>query len=71
MYRQISNLILYSDLGEDSILLRLAEIFEDFEKRSDTTASLIRRVYREIKKLLDLADEQYQHYDYPCNSHKH
>ncbi len=55
MYRQISNLILYSDLGEDSILLRLAEIFEDFEKRSDTTASLIRRVYREIKKLLDLA----------------
>lgn len=55
MYRQISNLILYSDLGEDSILLRLAEIFEDFEKRSDTTASLIRRIYREIKKLLDLA----------------
>ena len=55
MYRQISNLILYSDLGEDSILLRLAEIFEDFEKRSDTTASLVRRIYREIKKLLDLA----------------
>lgn len=55
MYRQISNLILYSDLGEDSILLRLAEIFEDFEKRSDTTASLIRRIYHEIKKLLDLS----------------
>ncbi len=55
MYRQISNLILYSNLGEDSILLRLAEIFEDFEKKSDTTASLIRRIYGEIKKLLDLS----------------
>lgn len=55
MYRQISNLILYSDLGEDSILLRLAEIFEDFEKKCDTQASLIRRIYHEIKKLLDLS----------------
>ncbi len=55
MYRQISNLILYSNLGEDSVLLRLAEIYEDFEKKSDTTASLIRRIYGEIKKLLDLS----------------
>lgn len=55
MYRQISNLILYSNLGEDSILLRFAEIFEDFEKKSDTKASLVRRIYSEIKKLLDLS----------------
>ena len=32
MYREVSKLILYRDLGEDSILFRLAGIFEDFDK---------------------------------------
>ena len=31
MYREAAKLILYRDLGEDSILLKLAKIFEDFE----------------------------------------
>ena len=31
MYREVAKLILYRDLGEDSILLKLAQIFEDFE----------------------------------------
>mgnify|MGYP003474158430 FL=1 len=31
MYREVAKLILYRDLGEDSILLKLAGIFEDFE----------------------------------------
>ena len=30
MFRETSNLLLYSDLGEDSILLRLADIFRDW-----------------------------------------
>ena len=31
MYKQVSKLIVYRDLGEDSILKRLAYIFEDFD----------------------------------------
>ncbi|MDO5155095.1 MAG: ATP-binding protein [Eubacteriales bacterium] len=31
MYKQISKLIVYRDLGEDSILMRLSAIFEDFD----------------------------------------
>ena len=31
MYKQVSKLIVYRDLGEDSILKRLAAIFEDFD----------------------------------------
>ena len=31
MYREVAKLILYRDLGEDSILLKLSGIFEDFE----------------------------------------
>lgn len=33
MYQEVSKLILYRDLGEDSILFRLAQIFEDLMKR--------------------------------------
>ena len=31
MYKQVSKLIVYRELGEDSILKRLADIFEDFD----------------------------------------
>ena len=31
MYREVAKLILYRDVGEDSILLKLSGIFEDFE----------------------------------------
>ena len=31
MYKQVSKLIVYRDLGEDSILKKLAGIFEDFD----------------------------------------
>lgn len=31
MYKQVSKLIVYRDLGEDSILRRLSDIFEDFD----------------------------------------
>ncbi len=55
MYRELSGLILYSDLAEDSILLRLSDIFRDFEEDADTKASLTRRIFREVKRLLDLA----------------
>ena len=57
MYREVSKLILYRDLGEDSILFRLAGIFEDFDKGiSDKDKSdLTTRIYVEMKRLLDLS----------------
>ena len=45
MYREVAKLILYRDLGEDSILLKLAGIFEDFENGCESNARLITRIY--------------------------
>lgn len=55
MYRETSKLLLYSNLGSDSILLRLSEIFSDWDHRLCEKPELIRRIYVEIKRLLDLA----------------
>ena len=55
MYRETSKLLLYSNLGEDSILLRLSEIFFDWEQQKCEKSALIRRIYVEIKRILDLA----------------
>ena len=55
MYREISGLILYSDLGENAILRNLSDIFRDFEENADTKASLTKRIFTEVKNLLDLA----------------
>ena len=55
MYKEVAKLILYRDLGEDSILLKLAAIFEDFENGSESKARLITRIYEQMKALLDTA----------------
>ena len=54
MNRLLPNLILYSDLGEDSILVRLAEIIRDF-KNGGSTEELTQRTYAQVKRLLDLS----------------
>lgn len=55
MYREIAHLLLYSDLGEDSILVRMAEILHDWEQGGCDRDELVRRVYAEIKRILDLS----------------
>jgi len=55
MYQEVAKLVLYRDLGEDSILLKLAGIFEDFDKKESTKAELITRIYEQIKALLDIS----------------
>lgn len=55
MYREVAKLILYRDLGEDSILLKLAGIFEDFENGCESRAGLTTRIYEQMKALLDTA----------------
>lgn len=55
MYQDIAKLVLYRDLGEDSILFRLSAIAEEFDKGEYDQAMLTTRIYVEIKRLLDLA----------------
>ncbi|MBE5964652.1 MAG: ATP-binding protein [Lachnospira sp.] len=55
MYKEISKLILYSDLGDDCILYKLAEIFEDFDNKSCSNEALATRIYHQMKRLLDVS----------------
>ena len=65
MYKLVSNLILYSDLGADSILPALCRVFEDFddvrtqpEGISDAEkAALTGRIYVQIKRILDVSTD--------------
>ena len=57
MYKETAKLILYRDLGEDSILLKLAGIFEDFDLNRASKAELTTRIYAQMKALLDLATQ--------------
>lgn len=52
MYREVSKLILYRDLGEDSILLNMADIFKRFDSCHYRADELITDIYREMKALL-------------------
>ncbi len=57
MYRDVAKLILYRDLGEDSILLKLAGIFEDFDLKRGSHAELTTRIYEQMKAILDLSTQ--------------
>lgn len=57
MYREVAKLILYRDLGENSILLKLSGIFEDFDLNKGSHAELTTRIYEQMKALLDLATQ--------------
>lgn len=54
MFREVSKLILYRELGEDSILTNLTRIFKSFDSCHYRSEELITDIYREVKKLLDL-----------------
>lgn len=55
MYRETAKLLLYSNLGEDSILVRLSEIFSDWDHKACEKPELIRRIYAQVKRILDTA----------------
>ena len=57
MYRDIAKLVLYRNLGENSILMKLSGIFEDFDRGDCSNAELVARIYDQIKRLLDLATD--------------
>ena len=57
MYKEVAKLILYRDLGEDSILLKLSGIFRDFELGLAEKEELPSRIYEQMKALLDLSTQ--------------
>ena len=55
MYRELSHLLLFSDLGEHEILVEMSEIFRDWNSGHSDKDALIGRIYAQIKRLLDLS----------------
>ena len=55
MYRELTHLLLFSDLGEDEILVKVAEIFRDWESGDCDRDALVGRIYKQVKRLLDLS----------------
>lgn len=55
MYRETAKLLLYGNLGPESILLKLADIFSDWDHHRCEKPELIRRIYAEVKRILDVA----------------
>ena len=56
MYRETARLIMYSRLGEDSILMKLGGIFERVRQGDAADReSLVRAVYDQVYRLLDLS----------------
>ena len=57
MYRELSQLVLYSDLGEDAILTCLAEIFRELDRGGYDRDRLVGRIHAQVKRLLDLGTD--------------
>lgn len=55
MYKETARLIMYGDLGKDSILLSLADIFEKAESGNMNKDQLVKDTYAQVYRLLKLA----------------
>ena len=65
MYREISKLIMYANLGEDSILMKLGNIFEKLARKGGWAGreELERELYSQVYRLLELST----HYGFDNN----
>ena len=57
MYRELSKLLLFSDLGGGSILENIAGIIRDYDNQEADADELVMRCYREVKRILDLSTD--------------
>lgn len=55
MYRLTSKLVIYRNIGNDSILFRFADICQQFESDNYVKENLITEIYIEINRLLEVA----------------
>lgn len=63
MYRLTSKLIIYREIGEDSILMRLADVCRQFDRGDYDREALTAQVLDQIHRLLDLSTR----YGFNCN----
>ena len=56
MYREVSRLIMYGNLGQDEILMRLSDIFKEIEEDKECAQkeAHVRALYDQIYRILDL-----------------
>ncbi len=55
MYNEVSKLLLYSDLGENSVLGNLCAILRENDNGTSDNSTAVQKIYAEIKRLLDIA----------------
>lgn len=55
MNQQVSKLIVYNNIREDSILKQLGHIFEEFQNGTCEKETTIQRIYEQVHSLLDVA----------------
>ena len=57
MDRIVAKILMYGDMPKDSILMELGRICPDLREDKKTKEKLIKRVYRQVKRLLVLATD--------------
>lgn len=55
MYKEVSKLVIYRNIIDNSILFDLADIIKEFDSGEYDTASIITRIYEQINNLLDIS----------------
>lgn len=55
MFREVAKLVIYRNLGKDSILFNLARIIQDYECNHSSKEDTITKIYNQINHLLDVA----------------
>ena len=53
----VSNLLLYGDLPEDSILMELSDIFGEFNSKKYDEDKLRTKIYYQMKRILDISTD--------------
>ncbi len=56
MYREVANLIIYGN-HEDTILMKMSDIFKKFDRDEETPDKLISDIYEQIKRILEVATD--------------
>lgn len=56
MYREVAKLIIYGN-HEDTILMKMSEIFKKFDRDEETSDKLISDIYEQIKRILEVATD--------------
>ena len=57
MYNIVSKLLIYGDMDEESILMQLRNIFRCMDEGSQTKDVLRTRVFKQVKRILDVATD--------------